>query len=197
MARIAKGVKRYVIDAASPFIVPVTHAGDARVHGADEPLRTVTTAQRGEHALVTPFVSAYYGRGAGGDDPHRTGGQEPLRTATTENRHAVVAPFVTKFVGGLVRPDTSRSRIRFATIGTANGFAVEPGLVVPTPLTAWFALTSPASSAPPSVPARRSRSEPRRRAAAVRPPWCPRSWRSTTAIDRRSRVDRRKPRFRH
>ncbi|MEJ0092807.1 MAG: DNA cytosine methyltransferase [Methylocella sp.] len=58
MERIAKGVRRYVIDAASPFIVPVTHAGDSRVHGIDEPLRTVTTSPRGEHALVTPFVTS-------------------------------------------------------------------------------------------------------------------------------------------
>ena len=51
MARIAKGVKRYVLDAAEPFIIPVTHSGDSRVNGIDEPLRTVTTAHRGEHGL--------------------------------------------------------------------------------------------------------------------------------------------------
>lgn len=48
MSRVAKGVKRYVIDAAQPFIVPVTHV--------DEPLRTITTAKRGEHALIAPHV---------------------------------------------------------------------------------------------------------------------------------------------
>jgi hypothetical protein len=28
-----------------PFIVPVMHAGDARVHGLDEPVRTITGAK--------------------------------------------------------------------------------------------------------------------------------------------------------
>jgi DNA (cytosine-5)-methyltransferase 1 len=45
LRRIAHGLKRYVIDAAKPFIVPVTHQGDDRVHPIDEPLRTVTSAR--------------------------------------------------------------------------------------------------------------------------------------------------------
>jgi DNA (cytosine-5)-methyltransferase 1 len=51
--RIARGMKRYVIDAADPFIVPITHQGDNRVHSIHEPMRTVTTANRGELALAT------------------------------------------------------------------------------------------------------------------------------------------------
>jgi DNA (cytosine-5)-methyltransferase 1 len=51
------GDPRYVIGAAEPFIMPVTHQGDAdRVHGIDEPLRTITAANRGELALVEPFI---------------------------------------------------------------------------------------------------------------------------------------------
>lgn len=82
MARIAKGVKRYVIDAAEPFIVPVTHAGDARVHGTDEPLRTVTTAPRGEHALISPYLVARYGERPG---------QEP-RTRSVEDPAPTIVP---------------------------------------------------------------------------------------------------------
>jgi DNA (cytosine-5)-methyltransferase 1 len=79
MARIARGLKRYVIDAARPFIVPVTHAGDERVHGIDEPLRTITTAQRGEQALVTPFVTKFRGGATG----HPV--DEPLHTVTANS----------------------------------------------------------------------------------------------------------------
>lgn len=79
MARIAKGVKRYVLDAAEPFIVPVTHAGDSRVHGVDEPLRTVTTAQRGEHALVAPFFVPRYGERPG-QEPRTRSVEEPMAT---------------------------------------------------------------------------------------------------------------------
>lgn len=54
--RIAKGIMRYVVDAAEPFIVPMTHAGGDRVHGINEPVRTVTTARRGELALAVPTL---------------------------------------------------------------------------------------------------------------------------------------------
>lgn len=104
MARIAKGVRRYVLEAAEPFIVPVTHSGDARVHGIGEPLRTVTTAHRGEHALVAAHLSAYCGEGEGGSD--RTApAEEPVRTVTTENRHAVVAAFLAQHNTDMVGHD--------------------------------------------------------------------------------------------
>lgn len=59
MARIGKGVGRYVIGAAEPFIVPVTHSGDLRSHPTSEPFRTITCAPRGEHALVTAFLAQH------------------------------------------------------------------------------------------------------------------------------------------
>jgi len=77
MARIAKGIDRYVINAAEPFIVPITHARDDRVNGIKEPLRTQTTAHRGEHALVTPFVTKFNGKSTGHD------AREPLHTITS------------------------------------------------------------------------------------------------------------------
>ncbi|CAN5478641.1 DNA cytosine methyltransferase [soil metagenome] len=63
MARIAKGVKRYVIDAAKPFIVNLTHHGGARTEDVDEPFKTVTGAHRGEKAVVVPMLS--YGQQGG------------------------------------------------------------------------------------------------------------------------------------
>lgn len=76
MARIAKGVRRYVLEAARPFIVPITHAGDVRVNSIDEPLRTQTTAHRGEHAIATPFITKF----RKGSTGHRL--EEPLHTVT-------------------------------------------------------------------------------------------------------------------
>jgi DNA (cytosine-5)-methyltransferase 1 len=103
MERIAKGIFRYVINAARPFIVPITHGGGPRVNPIDEPVRTQTTAHRGEHALVTPFLA----RTAHGDvdaSGHRRGQgahtlEEPIGAVTSSNDHAVVAPFITKFNG--------------------------------------------------------------------------------------------------
>jgi DNA (cytosine-5)-methyltransferase 1 len=57
LRRVARGTMRYVVNNPSPFIVPLTHHGDSRVHHLDEPMRTVTGAHRGELALIAPFAS--------------------------------------------------------------------------------------------------------------------------------------------
>ena len=124
MARIAKGVKRYVLDAASPFIVPVTHAGDARVHGADEPLRTVTTAQRGEHAIVQPFVAGVGGRM--GQSPERPL-DRPAQTITAKADSVLVTPFVTKFRSGATGQSVDDPLVTV----TANSFVDRPGGAAP------------------------------------------------------------------
>lgn len=85
LARIGHGTWRYVIRASRPFIVPVTHAGDLRCNAIDEPLRTQTTAHRGEHAVVAPLLVVNTTGHSGGrvDDP--------LKTITTGTHHALVA----------------------------------------------------------------------------------------------------------
>ncbi|MBX3603217.1 MAG: DNA cytosine methyltransferase [Rubrivivax sp.] len=102
LRRIAHGVKRYVLEAARPFIVPVTHQGDNRVHSADEPLRTVTSAKRGELALAVPtLVQTGYGERAG-QAPRVPGLDKPLGTAVDGQKHALVAAFLAKHYGGVV-----------------------------------------------------------------------------------------------
>ena len=54
--RIAVGLQRYVFDNPRPFVMPITHSGAPRVHGLDEPFRTLTTAHRGELAVVAPAL---------------------------------------------------------------------------------------------------------------------------------------------
>ena len=54
MRRIAKGVWKYVIENANPFIVGVTHATGTRAYPIGDPLPTVTAAHRGELAIVAP-----------------------------------------------------------------------------------------------------------------------------------------------
>lgn len=77
LRRTARGVLRYVIQAARPFIVPITHScGSDRAHDTGEPLRTITTAHRGEMAVIAPAIAKY-----------RTGAEdsdvgEPMPTVT-------------------------------------------------------------------------------------------------------------------
>ena len=88
LRRIARGVQRYVIDAAEPFIVPVNHGGDDRVHSIREPLRTITGAHRGEHALVSPALIKYHG--GEGKAERGQSVEEPFRTLDTSNRFGLV-----------------------------------------------------------------------------------------------------------
>ena len=99
--RIARGIMRYVVNAASPFIVPVTHTGGDRVHDIREPLRTVTCAPRGEFALISPtLIQTGHGERKG-QAPRVPGLHKPLGTvvATAQN-HALVSAFLAKHFGG-------------------------------------------------------------------------------------------------
>ncbi|MBR9651882.1 DNA cytosine methyltransferase [Thalassovita aquimarina] len=57
LARVARGMKRYVLDAQSPYLVNLTHGG--RVEAATDPFRTITGARRGEKAVVSPYVTRF------------------------------------------------------------------------------------------------------------------------------------------
>jgi DNA (cytosine-5)-methyltransferase 1 len=101
MARIAKGVKRYVLDAAKPFIVNLTHQGGDRTESIDDPIATITGAHRGEKALAVPFVAGVGGR-MGQTEPR--GIDLPAQTLTAKADSVVVTPFVSAAQqGGSIR----------------------------------------------------------------------------------------------
>lgn len=57
MARIARGMKRYVIDSDRPFIVNLTHGG--RIEDTADPFKTITAARRGEKAVIAPSPTRF------------------------------------------------------------------------------------------------------------------------------------------
>ncbi len=110
LRRIARGVMRYVVNAAEPFIVPVTHTGDARAHPIGEPMRTITTANGGEFALVSPtLVQTGYGEREG-QAPRSLDVGAPLGTVVAGGqKHALVSAFLAKHYGGNETPGTPMS----------------------------------------------------------------------------------------
>ncbi|KAA5605518.1 DNA cytosine methyltransferase [Roseospira marina] len=91
LRRVARGIVRYVLDHPRPFVIPVTHGGDARCWDSREPLRTITTAKRGEMMVVAPsLVRTDMQSGAKRNGVHDPG--SPLRTITTGGGMAMVAP---------------------------------------------------------------------------------------------------------
>lgn len=61
MSRIAEGLRKFVVETAEPFVIPVTHTGKDRVYSLDEPIKTITSAQRGEFSLIVPWMVKHYG----------------------------------------------------------------------------------------------------------------------------------------
>lgn len=104
MARIAKGVDRYVLKAKRPFIVSLTHQGGDRVESIDEPSRTITCARRGEKALVSPVIANTANSKTTGRGPNVWSVEDPARTITTSPGFCVISPVIAHAQhGGAVR----------------------------------------------------------------------------------------------
>jgi DNA (cytosine-5)-methyltransferase 1 len=101
LRRIARGIRRFVIEAGEPFIAPVTHAGDHRVHSIREPVRTVTSAHRGELSLVSPTLIQQSWGERPGQAPRALDLHKPLGTVVAGGiKHALVAAYLAKHYGG-------------------------------------------------------------------------------------------------
>jgi DNA (cytosine-5)-methyltransferase 1 len=133
MARIAKGVKRYVLDAKKPFIVELTHEGNDGVASVDDPIKTITAANRGEKSLVVPTVVGCGGRAAqsrprGADEAHATTTSKADACLT----QATLAPFVTEHANASTQrnfPINEPARTQCAEVKGGHFAAVAPYLV--------------------------------------------------------------------
>lgn len=100
LRRIARGLRRYVVEPSKPFVVPLTHQGAERAYSLDEPFRTITGANRGEYALVSPtLIQIGYGE-RDGQAPRVSGLDKPLGTVVASNKHALVTAFLAKYLDG-------------------------------------------------------------------------------------------------
>ena len=83
LRRIAKGMKKFVIDAADPFIVPIANWSGESVQSAHDPLRTITSWPRGgSFAMASPVIAPATHQGSDRiNDPG-----EPMPTITCANR---------------------------------------------------------------------------------------------------------------
>jgi DNA (cytosine-5)-methyltransferase 1 len=101
LRRIARGVMRYVVNNPQPFIVPLTHHGVRRGHPIDEPLPTVTGANRGELALVSPTLINTRNGERLGQAPRVRDICEPYPTITAKgSQGALVTAFLARHYGG-------------------------------------------------------------------------------------------------
>lgn len=104
--RIAKGIQRYVVDAAEPFIVQyhsAKRAGDDRTASLHNPLPTQTTQPRFGLAVPTLIQTGYGERP--GQAPRVPGLEKPIGTLVGSEKHALVSAFLAKHYTGVVGSD--------------------------------------------------------------------------------------------
>ena len=136
--RIAKGIKRFVIDAANPFIVPITHTGEPRIHNVKDPLRTITCAHRGEFSLAVPtLVGTAHGDDRAGAGLRAWSPKEPTRTVKTSGdaglSTAILTPSITTFYGDKADSDVRGGAMDdpLQTITAARRHGVLSPILVP------------------------------------------------------------------
>jgi DNA (cytosine-5)-methyltransferase 1 len=107
MKRIAKGIDKFVINAAQPFIVPIANYGTGEVvQPISEPLRTITAWPKGgSFAVASPcLVQLAHGQGKpGGVQRWGIGSrdiEEPLNTITASSGMAVATAYMAQMNGG-------------------------------------------------------------------------------------------------
>lgn len=97
MERIARGLKRFVLDNPEPFIVPIGYGErigqQPRIHDIKEPLPTVVSS--GKHYLCEPMMAPYIM--CNNENNNGASIESPLPTITTANRNYVMAPMLIQY----------------------------------------------------------------------------------------------------
>lgn len=138
MARIARGLKKFVIDNPEPFIIQCNHGGERKPQDIREPMPTIT----GKHGFgvvepkLAPIIDKAYGgnyQGSGSkiNEPidtittvdhnrlveamlapvHPSRSKEPAHTITTENRQCLISPTLIQY-----HSETSNDEVRGQTV---------------------------------------------------------------------------------
>ncbi|TPQ37135.1 DNA cytosine methyltransferase [Burkholderia ubonensis] len=95
LRRIARGIMKFVVNSADPFVIHLTHHGADRAASISAPLATVTGANRGEQALVAAHITKFRANsiGSAADTPLHTvtAGGDCARPAGAAHAMGVVA----------------------------------------------------------------------------------------------------------
>lgn len=107
MDRIARGLKKFVLDNPEPFIIQCNHGGERRPNDIREPMPTIT----GKHGygIVEPTLAPYMGT----NTTNHPGGncKDPIHTITTGNQQCLISPTLIQY-----HSETSKDGVRGQTI---------------------------------------------------------------------------------
>lgn len=93
MDRIARGLKKFVLDNPEPFIIQCNHGGERRPNDIREPMPTIT----GKHGygIVEPYMVQIGQTGFAKDRSKDV--REPLTTIVSKNEHCLISPTLIQY----------------------------------------------------------------------------------------------------
>ena len=107
MERIARGLKKFVLENPEPFIIQCNHGGERRPNDIREPMPTIT----GKHGygIVEPYMVQIGQTGFTKDRSKDV--REPLTTIVSKNEHCLISPTLIQY-----HSETSKDGVRGQTI---------------------------------------------------------------------------------
>lgn len=118
MERIARGLKKFVLDNPEPFIIQCNHSGERRPNDIREPYMVqigqtgftedrskdvrdplTTIVSKNEHCLISPTLIQYHSETAHGEVRGQTI-KDPIMTVDGSNRYGLVTSFLHKYYDG-------------------------------------------------------------------------------------------------
>jgi DNA (cytosine-5)-methyltransferase 1 len=107
MDRIARGLKKFVLDNPEPFIIQCNHGGERRPNDIREPMPTIT----GKHGygIAEPYMVQIGQTGFTKDRSKDV--REPLTTIVSKNEHCLISPTLIQY-----HSETSKDGVRGQTI---------------------------------------------------------------------------------
>ena len=107
MERIARGLKKFVLENPEPFIIQCNHGGERRPNDIREPMPTIT----GKHGYgiavpkLAPYLSVNRENHFGSDM------REPIHTVTANNQHMLMTPTLIQY-----HSETAKDEVRGQSI---------------------------------------------------------------------------------
>ena len=107
MERIARGLKKFVLENPEPFIIQCNHGGERRPNDIQEPMPTIT----GKHGYgiavpkLAPYLSVNRENHFGSDM------REPIHTVTANNQHMLMTPTLIQY-----HSETAKDEVRGQSI---------------------------------------------------------------------------------
>ena len=107
MDRIARGLKKFVLDNPEPFIIQCNHGGERRPNDIREPMPTIT----GKHGygIVEPYMVQIGQTGFTKDRSKDV--REPLTTIVSKNEHCLISPTLIQY-----HSETAQGEVQGQTI---------------------------------------------------------------------------------